>query len=58
MELNLKLREDLTRSFENYIKVLAAADKLQKENTDMKLKLAQNKRIENADNHLIKHPSK
>ena len=40
MELNLKLREDLTRSFENYIKVLAAADKLQKENTDLKLQLA------------------
>ena len=40
MELNLRLREDLTRSFENYIKVLAAADKLQKENTDIKLKLA------------------
>ena len=40
MELNLRLREDLTRSFENYIKVLAAADKLQKENSDMKLKLA------------------
>ena len=54
MQLNLKLREDLTRSFENYIKVLAAADKLQKENSDMKLKLAQGKRAEDADNHLLK----
>ena len=54
MELNLKLREDLTRSFEAYIKVLAAADKLQKENSDMKLKLAQGKRAEDADNHLLK----
>ena len=39
MLLNLKLREDLTRCFQNYLRIMTAADILQKENTDLNLKL-------------------
>jgi len=40
MELNLRLREDLTRAFENYIRVLTTADRLQRENVDLHFKVA------------------
>ena len=40
MELNIRLREDLTRSFDNYIKVVQTADNLKKENAELKLQLA------------------
>ncbi len=39
MELNLKLREDLSKCFENYIRVLATADKLQKVNVDLEFRV-------------------
>lgn len=39
MMLNLKLREDLTSCFQNYLRIMTAADILQKENTDLKIAL-------------------
>ena len=44
MLLNLKLREDLTQSFQNYIRIMTAADILQKQNTDLKVDLEKAKR--------------
>jgi hypothetical protein len=38
LELNLKLREDLSRSFDSYIRLLSTADKIQRENAQLKLK--------------------
>ena len=51
MLLNLKLREDLTQSFQNYIRIMTAADILQKQNTDYKLELEKAKRAGNNQLH-------
>ena len=47
MMLNLKLREDLTQCFQNYLRVMTAADILNKENIALKLKV---ERAKNDDN--------
>ena len=54
MELNIRLREDLTRSFDSYIKVVQTADNLKKENSDLKLQLAKQSRSDSAEEHLLK----
>jgi hypothetical protein len=38
LELNLKLREDLSRAFDSYIRLLSASDKIQRENAQLKFK--------------------
>ena len=49
MSLNLRLREDLTKAFENYMRVLVTADQLQKDNIDLKMKVAHfERRMENS----------
>ena len=40
LELNLKLREDLSRSFDSYISLLAKTDQIQRENVQLKLQIA------------------
>ena len=51
MLLNLKLREDLTQCFQNYLRVMTAADILHKENTDLKLKVETAKRKDASQLH-------
>lgn len=53
MMLNLKLREDLTQCFSNYLRIMTAADLLQKENTDLKLRLEKAERADKSDLHRL-----
>lgn len=39
MQTNVKMRSDLTRAFENYIKLLQTSDQLQRHNSDLRLSL-------------------
>ena len=54
MELNLKLREDLTLSFENYIRVLNVTDRIQRENVELKFKVEKLERESQVDLHAFK----
>ena len=54
MELNLKLREDLTLSFENYIRVLNTADRIQRENVELKYKVEKLEREADVDLHALR----
>jgi hypothetical protein len=42
LELNLKLREDLSRAFDSYIRLISTADKIQRENAQLKFKKQEN----------------
>ena len=53
MMLNLKLREDLTSCFQNYLRIMTAADLLQKENIDVKLQLEKAIRADKSDMHRL-----
>ena len=54
MLLNLKLREDLTQCFQNYLRVMTAADILHKENTDLRMQVEQAKRKDASQAHGLK----
>ena len=53
MMLNLKLREDLTACFQNYIRIMTAADMLQRENTDLTLKVERATREDKSQIHAL-----
>ena len=53
MLLNLKLREDLTSCFQNYLRIMTAADLLQKENIDLKLRLEKAERADKNELHRL-----
>ena len=47
------MREDLTRSFDNYVRLLGNADKIQRENVSLQIKLAESDKKDSVTLHSL-----